>query len=260
MTLVLIESVNLCFFFLSISVILFKGTPGPQASTDIYDAVIESESHRRDECVYILNNVQSRKPPQKAPNWKTSYRLAVPGLVAVLRLSSSREALPRDRLVEWAEVVPMNPKDTSRDWEERSRGKMAIRLLTRTDCPGMPTESEIEIGTRVAIIDLRVFVPEVVSVLATFASDSFQEHLSMIPFINRLIGVPEEVPRFQAGPNTTVGDMLHQAITRSEIEVLKRLSKTALNDLVSSILSLRPVASLYGTQLEVIIFSSLYFY
>ena len=49
------------------------GSPGPQASTDIYDAVIEREIVRRDETVYLLNSVESRKPPKIAPNWKTSY-------------------------------------------------------------------------------------------------------------------------------------------------------------------------------------------
>ena len=48
------------------------GSPGPQASTDIYDAVIEREVVRREETVYLLKNVESRKPPKIAPNWKTS--------------------------------------------------------------------------------------------------------------------------------------------------------------------------------------------
>ena len=48
------------------------GSPGPQASTDIYDAVIEREVIRREETVYLLKNVESRKPPKIAPNWKTS--------------------------------------------------------------------------------------------------------------------------------------------------------------------------------------------
>lgn len=48
------------------------GSPSPQASTDIYDAVIEREVIRREETVYLLKSVQSRKPPRIAPNWKTS--------------------------------------------------------------------------------------------------------------------------------------------------------------------------------------------
>jgi hypothetical protein len=48
------------------------GAPGTQASTDIYDAIIEREVTRREEIVYLLKNVNSRKPPKIAPNWKTS--------------------------------------------------------------------------------------------------------------------------------------------------------------------------------------------
>jgi hypothetical protein len=48
------------------------GSPGPRSSTDIYDAVIEREVFRREETVYLLKEVESRKPPKIAPNWKTS--------------------------------------------------------------------------------------------------------------------------------------------------------------------------------------------
>jgi hypothetical protein len=48
------------------------GEPSVQASTDLYDAVIERELVRREEAVYVLRGVQSRKPPKIAPNWKSS--------------------------------------------------------------------------------------------------------------------------------------------------------------------------------------------
>ena len=48
------------------------GEPGSQASTDIYDAVVCGEVARREEAVYLLKNLASRKPPKIAPNWKTS--------------------------------------------------------------------------------------------------------------------------------------------------------------------------------------------
>jgi hypothetical protein len=48
------------------------GIPGPHASTDIYDAVIERLVLRKGETVYLLKNLESRKPPKIAPNWKTS--------------------------------------------------------------------------------------------------------------------------------------------------------------------------------------------
>ena len=48
------------------------GAPGLQASTDIYDGVVEKEVMRREEAVYLLKNVESSKPPRIPPNWKTS--------------------------------------------------------------------------------------------------------------------------------------------------------------------------------------------
>ena len=50
------------------------GGPGPHASTDIYDAVVEREVVRRGETIYLLKNLESRKPPKIAPNWKTSKK------------------------------------------------------------------------------------------------------------------------------------------------------------------------------------------
>jgi hypothetical protein len=48
------------------------GRPGPHASTDIYDAVVDREVIRRGDTIYLLKNLESRKPPKIAPNWKTS--------------------------------------------------------------------------------------------------------------------------------------------------------------------------------------------
>lgn len=51
------------------------GEPGLKASTDIYDALVEREVGRREEAVYLMKHVESRKPPRVAPNWKTSETL-----------------------------------------------------------------------------------------------------------------------------------------------------------------------------------------
>ena len=93
-------------------------------------------------------------------------------LVAVIKLSASREPIARNSVVQWGEIVSYDLKaDAGQDWEHREKGLMAVRLLSRADCAGMPdeTEAHIDAGTRLAIIDLRVFVPEVISVLGTFA-------------------------------------------------------------------------------------------
>ncbi len=51
---------------------LLIGQPSVMASTDVYDAIVDREIARREESIYLLKNVTSRKPPKVAPNWKTS--------------------------------------------------------------------------------------------------------------------------------------------------------------------------------------------
>ena len=78
----------------------------------------------------------------------------------------------------------------NQDWTHRQQGRMAVRLLNKADCVGMCEESEshIDVSSHVAIIDLRVFVPEVISVLSTFAKHDFKDQLDQIPFFCQLIG------------------------------------------------------------------------
>ena len=112
---------------------------------------------------------------QVAPNWRTSYRLQPSGLVGIVKLGSSKEPLSRVNDIQWAEICPVDMNlGRDRDHEMRSKGKMAFRLLSRGDCPSfaVDVDAPIDMRTPVAIIDLRVFVPEVVSVLATFAQVS----------------------------------------------------------------------------------------
>jgi len=51
---------------------LLVGEPGLGASTDVYDGVVDKEVARREESVYLLRGMASRRPPKVAPNWKTS--------------------------------------------------------------------------------------------------------------------------------------------------------------------------------------------
>eukprot|EP01041_Mallomonas_annulata_P002547 gene2547-4973_t len=238
--------------------------PGQHASTDIYDAFVERETTRRDGLVFILSGLQSRKPPRIAPNWRTSYRLQVSALVAVVRLGASRERLKRESAIQWAEVVAVNPLDSRGEADQRGRGKIALRLLGRGDCSalGVEADSPLDVGSCIAIIDLRVFVPEVISVLATFANDMFCDHITQIPFIGNLIGQPTDLPRplmnieEELGGNNIHNHVLIQqhyiqdAIDKSEIEYIKRLDfhqKLLLSD---KIFQLPQVKTLYGTQLQ----------
>jgi len=228
------------------------GNPRQQkapCSTDVYDAVVEREQVRREGHVYVLSQLCSRRPPAIEPNWRTSYRLNCASLVAVGRLSSSCEALQRTTRIYWAEVVPVSTAQDADEAKARKLGHIAVRLLGRSDVSAFPPASDFELGTRVFIIDLRVFVPEVISVLATYADPTLAEQLGRIGFVNRLIG--------QGTPPTPNTDSLQSAtqrvsasLFRSEIEVVQRMSESTRNTLIQQIGQLATQGNLYGTQLD----------
>jgi hypothetical protein len=119
----------------------------------------------------------------------------------------------------------------------------------------MLNESHLEVGSRVAVIDLRVFVPEVISVLATFADDLFLSHLSQIPFINRMIGKAEPFAALKAGTFPNAKAAIDYALQNSEIEYVQRLMPNVRAQLANQIYALKPVKSLYGTQLDAFVSS-----
>lgn len=167
----------------------------------------------------------------------------------------SGEALSRSSPIQWAEIVPYNTKDgVNFDWKYRSEGKMAIRLLSKADCTGMPDEvdAHIDINTRVAVIDLRVFVPEVISVLGIFSRDDFKSQIDHIPFFNRLIGQesPQNPLKVFQPDQKTIRNCLNEALMSSEIDFIQRLSPMAKAQLIEEIYSLKPIQTLSGTQLD----------
>ena len=240
-----------------------SGRPSPAASTDVYDGVVERDAARRDGSVFLVTALQSRKPPRIAPNWRSTYRLNASALVAVVRLGVSQEPLRRAMPLQWAEIVPYDAQGgPADDWQARARGNIALRLLNRGDCSAMPVDADTSLdpGTRVAIIDLRVFVPEVVSVLGTFAQDGFKQHLRSIPFVDALIGKAAShkstdflcVP---PGAAVSVGGLdaralIVAAVQGSDIELLQRLSVEQREVLAVRICALPQVKLLRGTQLE----------
>jgi hypothetical protein len=175
-------------------------------------------------------------------------------LVAVIRLTTSREAISKNYTIQWAEIVPYEWKNgANQDWTYRQKGKMAIRLLTSADCCGMPEESNanlLSVGTRVAIIDLRVFVPEVISVLSTFSKPDFKDQMRKIPFFNRLIGLESPPKHLEFSQDAKISDILINALSNSEIDYIQRLSANGKSQMIKEVCSLKPVQTLYGTQLE----------
>ena len=156
----------------------------------------------------------------------------------------------------------------------------AVRLIGANDCFGLPPHTDevcrcrtrspccahkitipltapshtqsVEVGSRIAIIDLRVFVPEVLSVLSTFARPNFSTHLAQIPFIASLIGrAPTIDPLADLDLSVMVcKDVIVNAIDRSEIDVVRRLPPEQRRGLGEHIAHLTRDANLYGTQLQ----------
>lgn len=135
--------------------------------------------------------------------------------------------------------------------------KIALRLLGRGDCAAMHSEMDapLDVGCRVAIIDLRVFVPEVVSVLATMAVDNFRSHLKAIPFVDGLIGRAQSLASNIDNSEWTLERRVNQAIVESGIEVLQKLSREVRLQIASRVCSLSIVKCLYGTQLDAFVAS-----
>jgi hypothetical protein len=163
--------------------------------------------------VFVLSGLASRRPPTVSPNWCTSYRLKCSGLVAVARLSVSQEALHPSLQLQWAEIVPVayGPRDgPDQDFRHRQQGRLALKLLSRADCCTLQQfETSLEIGSRVAVIDLRIFVPEVVPVLSTCADPLLSQYLAQIPFVERLIGQGAPHAALQVAQNIPVRPLHH---------------------------------------------------
>ncbi len=141
---------------------------------------------------------------------------------------------------------------SNQDWTYRSKGCMAVRLLNKANCVGMPDESEsyLDLGVRVAIIDLRVFVPEVISVLNTFSKQDFKDQLDQIPFFKQLIGHGSIQRPLEFNINYPAQAYLAHALMNSEIDYIQRLDVNSKSELIADICALKPIKSLSGTQLE----------
>ncbi len=174
-------------------------------------------------------------------------------LVAVIKLSVSGEPIQRSSSILWAEIVPYDIRSAAtQDWTHRSNGCMAIRLLNNSNCFGLPEETEtyLDYGVRVAIIDLRVFVPEVISILNTFSKKDFKDQLDQIPFFERLIGHGSTKKPLEFNPTDSTETQISFAVENSEIDYIQRLESSDKSKLIEDICALKPIQSLSGTQLE----------
>ena len=202
----------------------------------------------------MLSSVTSRRPPKMPPYWKTSYRLQPSALVGVVRLATPNQRISPSSIIQWAEiVVPVIAQNgLIGDWKCRQEGRMAIRLLSRGDCAALSSDADTPLERRchLAVIDLRVFVPEVISVLSTISSDAFANHLSQISFAARLIGQNDALSQYNYEALGTVSDNVSKAIECSEIDFIHRLDHSVRKNIADQICAIPQVQTLYGTQLE----------
>lgn len=172
----------------------------------------------------------------------------------MVKLGVQNEALQRDYTIQWAEVLPSALTGKGQrpipEGNYRRDGRIALRLLGRGDLSALQTEPELPLNTHVAVIDLRVFVPEVLSVLSTFAHPHFATHLQQIPFAKRFIGLQRSPPLLRLPRGATIEADVRAAIESSEIHCIRMLSREDKQEIGDQICALRPVRSLYGTQLE----------
>lgn len=131
---------------------------------------------------------------------------------------------------------------------------MAVRLLKCDPagriCPA--GDISFSIGTRVAVLDLRIFVPEVLQVLSICADPDLCKHLEAVPFAQKLIGQgpPPAAPPSLGEGDVAVAAAVEEAVRSSEIDLVQRLSPGARQQLEADITRLAKETHLYGTQLE----------
>ena len=70
-----------------------------------------------------------------------------------MRLGASREALRPELLLDWAEVVPVSLQGgAATDFHERSKGRMALRLLGVADFPTLARVASVQRRHRFGIL------------------------------------------------------------------------------------------------------------
>lgn len=231
---------------------LIIGRPAQRdSSTDIYDASIRTLSVRNDSVVLNLCQTLSRKPPEASINWPTTYRLQPSSLVALVNLAVSKAPLKPEQPIFLGEIISSH-NDDREEYSRRSRGELSVRLLTKQDCIYLASNNpSFGEGSNVAVIDLRVFVPEVVSVLATLCSPSFEQSLQRLKFAGKLLGLLEDAntPRL-LNSNGSLITQVAFAISHSDIKCIKRFSEEDKQLLVQRISSIPSIRSMDTTQRE----------
>ncbi|KAI8618026.1 hypothetical protein BC830DRAFT_1110771, partial [Chytriomyces sp. MP71] len=154
------------------------GPAGPMASTQIYDGNIAKATF---DGRLFVSDVASRKPPQIAPNWRTTKRLQAPNLIALVQLPARGSALTTDMKVVWAEIVEHSRY--LREDEMRKQGKLSVSILQLEDVvvDSLITSELFRAGDAICIIDCQTFVPEFIPVLKAL---EMSRQMKPLPFLD----------------------------------------------------------------------------
>lgn len=234
-----------------------RSTQGKDSSTDIYDCNITTSTIVGESLLLHCNELLSRHPPSaEFPiNWRTTYRLQQAQLVAVIPKVVRCMALDSTDKIYWGEIICPQSKSGNSDDEStrRKKGQISIRLLGKQDCDLLEDfgliagDSQFRSKATIAIIDLRVFVPEVISVLATMSSNEFVkglQHANFKPLLLNSVSAPmENIPT-----GVPLRNMIFYGLQHSTIATVRLLSNELINNLTDELWKINQIRSLDDTQ------------
>ena len=115
-------------------------------STNVYDGVVDSFSWERK---LSLKGITCRRPPENGIHWKTTYRIAVPNLVGIIKLDAKNGEILPSYNIYWGEICST----------DRNKFEISVMLYDFYDY------INIRSGDHIAIIDCITFAPEYIPVL-----------------------------------------------------------------------------------------------
>jgi hypothetical protein len=146
---------------------------------------------------------------------------------------------------------------------QRKQNLITIRLLSRSDCPDLDTTSvsrlDLRSGSHVAIIDMRVFVPEVMTVLSTLGQQSFLDGFTRVSFAKYLLspddgaasdGTSADISLPPLSPTVSLIEHLVKAFDETTIECIANFSESRKRVVIQKICQLKVVQTLDQTQGE----------
>jgi hypothetical protein len=228
------------------------------ASTDVYDAEIVAIRACGDNITFHAEQLKSRRPPRHDVNWNTTYRLQPANLLCIVLLATPGERLRTSQPIFWGEIIHDRNQRIS-PGNMRRQGKISIRLLSKSDS-SMINYDDIPVRNRscIAIIDCRVFVPEVISVLATFADPSFRSGLQGVSFGRYLLGDSVDDIMVEEGSidnhpldrlnDASPSEIVATAIRSSKLRAISKLPADVKETFILKVCSQPSVSTLDRTQ------------